>query len=59
VPSGRLARLGLPVNAPPAAHNALDVLGRAGAPHCEEPLFRLRSWKFSVAMRHFFSPILG
>lgn len=38
----RLPRLGLPVDPPPAAHDAFDVLGRARAPHLERPCFGLR-----------------
>ena len=37
-----LPRLGLAIHPPPAAHDALDVRGRAGAPHREQPLFGLR-----------------
>ena len=33
VPSLRLTRLGLPVDAPPAAHDPLDVCGGAGLRH--------------------------
>ena len=32
----------VPIHAPPPAHDALDVLGRAGPPHREQPLFGLR-----------------
>ncbi len=38
---GSLAGLGLPVHLPPAAHDALDVLGRAGAADRQQPLLRL------------------
>ena len=41
VPSRRLAGLGLPVHAPPATHDALDVLRRAGAADRQQALFRL------------------
>ena len=37
-----LPGLGLPIHAPPAPHDALDVGGRAGAPHPQQPLFGLR-----------------
>ncbi len=38
---GRLSGLGLPVHLPPAAHDALDVLGGAGPAHRQQPLLRL------------------
>mgnify|MGYP003694073261 CR=1 FL=1 len=37
-----LPGLGLAVHAAPAAHDPLDVGGRAGAPHPEQPLLGLR-----------------
>ena len=37
-----LAALGLPVHAPPAPHDALDMGGRAAPPNAEQPPFRLR-----------------
>ncbi|HUF91848.1 MAG TPA: hypothetical protein VMR23_05680 [Candidatus Limnocylindria bacterium] len=42
VPPRVRVRLGLAVHAAPAPHDALDVLGRAGPPHGQQPLFRLR-----------------
>jgi hypothetical protein len=41
-PARRLLRLGLPVHAPPAADDQLDMLCRAGPAHREQPLFGLR-----------------
>jgi hypothetical protein len=38
-PARRLLRLGLPVHAPPAADDELDVLRRARPAHREQPLF--------------------
>ena len=37
-----LPRLGLAIDASPAAHDPLDVRGRAAAPHPEQPRFGLR-----------------
>ena len=42
VPARSLPSLGAPVDRPPAAHDALDVGGRARAPHPEQASFRLR-----------------
>ncbi len=39
---GGLPGLGLPVHAPPAAHDPLDVFGRPGSPHRQEPFLGLR-----------------
>jgi hypothetical protein len=41
LPDG-LARLGPPIHPRPALHDALDMLGCAGAPHPEQPRFGLR-----------------
>jgi hypothetical protein len=49
VPSSRLAGLGLPVHAPPATHDALDVLRRAGAADRQQALFRL--WRGHTGQR--------
>jgi len=42
MPARGLPSLGPPVYRPPAAHDPLDVSGRAGAPHREQARFRLR-----------------
>jgi len=42
MPCGRLARLGVAIHPPPAAHDALDVLRSAGAPDAQQPLLGLR-----------------
>ena len=39
---GGLAGFGLPVDPAPAADDPRDVLRRAGAPHCQQPLLGLR-----------------
>ena len=42
VSSGLVVGFGLAVHSAPAAHDALDVAGGAGAPDCQQALFRLQ-----------------
>jgi len=49
MPCGRLARLGVAIHPPPAAHDALDVLRSAGAPDAQQALFGLATRTFSRA----------
>jgi hypothetical protein len=41
VTTSSLGRFGLAVHPAPAAHDALDVVGRARAPHSQQALLRL------------------
>ena len=41
-------RLGPAIHLPPALHDALDMLGRAGPSHCEQPRFGLALAKKAI-----------